>query len=67
MSDWISVRDRLPEDGEEVLIFIRDFDSVSIGELFNGIFLDHVKLLEIDDFVTHWQLLPEPPRNNNES
>lgn len=55
MSEWISVKDRLPEDGD-VLVF----DGISIGILVfeNEVFWE-------DDYPTHpthWMPLPDPPR-----
>lgn len=56
MSDWISVTDRMPPSGDQVLIF--DNDGAGVGT-YNG------KYWATDGFichnVTHWMPLPPPP------
>ena len=62
MAEWISVKDRLPEEGIDVLVYDDDTNmfliawydktldkwlSTDIGRLFG---------------VTHWMSLPEPPK-----
>lgn len=68
MTNWISIKDRLPEFGESVLISSLPKGSISIAELPVG-YINHPDsglplfmggfrgLLE----VSHWQPLPEPP------
>ena len=60
---WISVKDRLPKSGKEVLFitgwktmcvgFYRDFSGWSNGEF-----------VGID--VTHWMPLPKPPKEEDD-
>lgn len=65
MSKWISVKDRLPENYEEVLVrgyeFLPEYTFEIDGTYiiaedlwhdFNGCYLSN---------VTHWQPLPKPP------
>ena len=65
MSNWINVKDRLPESGERVLIYISNQPAV-------GIYFDHDDqwyLCHTDgyngeiDFVKHWKPLDPPPEN----
>jgi hypothetical protein len=66
MSEWISVKDRLPEIGKEVLTFSLEnghifFDCAYVDD--DGVFADwfaswSARSLE---HVTHWMPLPEPP------
>ena len=56
---WISVKERLPAVGETVLIYYRHHDQQSIvtARFVNGGFIGFW-----DADVTHWQPLPEPPK-----
>lgn len=61
MMTWISVKDRLPENGENVLI------ATKMGDVREFIYYEASQSWEIydiymaNDLVTHWQPLPEPP------
>ena len=61
-SKWISVKDRLPENGAVVLGYMvsRDYRTIkwkNNTHRWEGILIDYEK-----DFVTHWIPLPEPPK-----
>jgi hypothetical protein len=72
MSEWISVKDRLPEENENVILY--DGKEVFCGDLFfgklgkicwgiqacDGICYGHYN----KDEVTHWMPLPKPPKEN---
>ncbi|HDR1832451.1 DUF551 domain-containing protein [Pasteurella multocida] len=59
---WISVKDRLPQADECVLVYfknkIRDFQSITLSEFIDGEFNMGSKLFQ----VTHWRPLPQPPK-----
>lgn len=66
-SNWISINDALPGEGENILIFSNDV--IYIGFLFYGFneidslaasFRDQYDNFDIEH-VSHWQPLPEPP------
>ena len=64
MTDWISVDDRLPEEGKRVLV--TDGRYVEYGGLF-GSYADYDTMMrslaaniEHKD-ITHWQPIPDPP------
>uniref|UniRef100_UPI00403DAE32 DUF551 domain-containing protein n=1 Tax=Pasteurella multocida TaxID=747 RepID=UPI00403DAE32 len=60
---WISVKDRLPQADECVLVYfknkIRDFQSITLSEFIDGEFNMGSKLFQ----VTHWRPLPQPPKD----
>lgn len=63
---WVSVKDRLPEEQKEVLIYLPEYDSVEIAALFT---IPSMNLREWEqnenaymlDEVSYWMPLPEPP------
>lgn len=64
---WISVNDRLPEEGKECLVFTKALipvvsclhpHSIEVDEIEDGNWL----LNSSRTVVTHWQPLPEPPK-----
>ena len=67
--EWISVKDRLPEENKykTMIVAWKDDDAIGVcGDVcfFNGKFITHDHhYSEIDDFdgVTHWMPLPTPP------
>ena len=70
MSEWISVKDRLPEIGVEVLICdvscsngYRDIWSLERDEVYDDIGWNDKNgdWYYLDD-VTHWMPLPKPPK-----
>ena len=64
VQEWISVKDRLPEDDSDVLAYSR------IGEEFriypacysNGVWFDCVFNAPATDTTTHWMPMPHPPK-----
>ena len=64
MPQWISVEDRLPEPWKQVLIYSRyDFceSAFYIGVTGKWRVTWNHEMLDADS-VTHWMLLPEPPK-----
>jgi hypothetical protein len=57
MNEWISVKDRLPEKGKDVLCV--DHRGAFIGCFSDGIWYD-VDSCNVP--VTHWMPLPELPK-----
>ena len=67
---WISVKDRLPEKDNEVLVFYKE-KFVTVGE-YTGWDSDKWRVLngfgiiEGTDYtndITHWRTKPKPPKN----
>jgi hypothetical protein len=59
--NWISVGDKLPEVGKEVICVTRKSKAIMIKsiELLPGMGEDYFKYN-----FSHWQPLPRPPKNN---
>lgn len=67
MSEWISVKDRLPDHREEVLAFSPQYKEYMMGHVFEWV---GTVVCEFDEYVltkvTHWMPLPEPPGKDGE-
>lgn len=58
MNNWISVKDRLPEENIRVLVCInseQSYTKLDTDRILKG------KWVRWSNDVTHWQPLPEPP------
>lgn len=55
--DWISVEDRLPEPGVDVLAAYRD-RHINMGTAGDDWLEEDIE----DGYITHWMPLPEPPK-----
>lgn len=75
MSEWISVKDRLPENDRLVLVSTKYFlipkrktkiligyNSFRSGWCVEELFIDGD---DINDHVTHWLELPQPPKETD--
>lgn len=68
MPSWISVKDRLPELGEEVLVYYHWINPPEKGSI--GKDSMHIRDISMNPVwkkhpggkVTHWMPLPEPPK-----
>lgn len=63
---WISVKDRLPEEGQKVIVFDNEYKTVDTYEFEDSKFLyrDSYHTDDYTNFVTHWMPLPKPPIND---
>lgn len=72
MSEWISVKDRLPDDDELVLVYTKD-NVMSVCPLVIANAFANLKNLKVWEDnngyyvsdVTHWMPLPEPPKEDD--
>ena len=63
---WVSVKDRLPEEQKEVLIYLPEYGSVETAAFFEIPSLNLKEWAQNEDAymfdeVSHWMPLPEPP------
>lgn len=58
--EWISVKDRLPEENKRVL-FVDKESWITTG-FFTGMAFEYSHGEEIGLELTHWMPLPEPPK-----
>lgn len=62
--EWISVKDRLPEDDSDVLAYSRNGEEGRIypANYAKGVWFDCIFTTPATDTTTHWMPLPEPPK-----
>lgn len=70
MGEWISIKERLPEELTEVMVFMEATpQGVFMAFLENGKWLDGYSgkgiVLMQQELVTHWMPLPEPPKEDD--
>ena len=56
MSDWVNIKKRPPDDGEEVICYCRDGDIYILTYAVDNPVFDFLK-----DSITHWMPKPKPP------
>lgn len=64
---WISVEERLPEDFQKVLVFWWEHSEPMIDTAFwqkDAKHFDGQHWVRMEDKVTHWRPLPEPPKED---
>ena len=79
MSEWISVKDKLPEAHGVYIVYVKDENSpygegiwykniVALAEYAFGewTWYENGNEYDITDIVTHWMPLPDPPRMEGE-
>ena len=61
MSEWISVKDRLPRELHQQVLVVDAKGTMAIGVLVDKESLYFDSYCNYD--ITHWMPLPEPPQN----
>lgn len=68
---WISVKDRLPEICQDVLVYCKNTQRVTIGRFAHWYDNDGWDIVgtkgRFNDIVTHWMPMPEPPKEGEEN
>ena len=64
--EWISVRDRLPENDTRVLAYCKDhcIHDMKWSWVDNAWYDKGSASVYLEDFVTHWLPMPEPPKED---
>ena len=63
---WISVKERLPKAGEDVIAYLGEGIFEICWMLKDGVWETRDSYLDTDA-VTHWMALPEPPKEEGEN
>lgn len=64
-SEWISVKDRLPEYGGRVIVALDEKGTKICGGLDSDRIGTHGEWVRWQGYVTHWMPLPEPPKESD--
>ena len=67
MSEWISVEERLPVMGEQVLLYWKHSNHIEDGAFYmeecsGGFYHSLFDGESLNEQPSHWQPLPEPPK-----
>ena len=62
VQEWISVNDRLPENGKEGVLIALRWGEVDIGWCEDGRWRSEFVNEYEDGEVTHWMPIPQPPK-----
>lgn len=65
MSEWISVKDKLPELRIPVLVYLKNSElQVAIMSTSNNWYIsDEWNNSFLHEYITHWMPLPSPPKS----
>lgn len=75
-SNWISIKDRLPEDDSKYMVWYGEFEICEFdaeSQTFGYTYEDYDEMYShlvcwddcINEKVTHWAYLPEPPKESS--
>lgn len=59
---WISVKEKMPEFDERVLVYKKQHKKIEISHVYSLDKRGYNWTCDYGHYVTHWQYLPEPPK-----
>ena len=64
VQEWVSVRDKLPEDDSDVLAYLRIGEESRIcpANYAKGMWFDWIFNTPVTESITHWMPIPQPPK-----
>ncbi len=69
---WINVKDRLPSETGNVVVYLEGPDSKSIEQIncyicpeYGFVIWETLDDEDVEGWVTHWMPMPEPPTGEN--
>ena len=64
VQEWVSVKDRLPEDDSDVIAYLRTGEEgrISMANYAKGVWFDCIFNQRVTETTTHWMPLPQPPK-----
>jgi len=65
MMEWISIKDRLPENKQKVIFYVKDRDEIFCGNFIDGRFEENLdSWFFLDEYIPYWMPLPNIPEDD---
>ena len=70
INDWVNVKDKMPNDGQDVLAYLNDGEETRVApcNYYNGVWFDNVmNCVVVLQNITHWMPRPKPPKEESKN